>query len=356
MKTDKTAPMKAFDPAVTDWFLRLQEQQDSATLAAFARWRAENPALAAEFDRARHLWAVLGEMPADRPARVIPLRPQNADEPARTIPTAAPSRRRAFAAAAMAAAAALAVVLLPTEIVERLPDRIATETAVNRMITLDDGSLIELGAASAVRIAYSPRERRVVLDSGEAFFEVAKDSSRPFIVEAGGAAVTALGTKFNVGLTREKVTVTLLEGKVTVDDVEAASAGDLPAILGEVAPERAQPVVLIPGEQVTFAKAERKLLPIVIVDAPRVLAWRDRKLVFEGAPLSQALEQVNRYLHEPIVLADPTLGELPVYGVFNAGDSGGIVSALERAFPVKARNVPGRGTVLSPDAGGGTRL
>jgi transmembrane sensor len=355
MKTDKNASTTDFDPAVTEWFLRLQDDSDSATHAAFAQWRAENPTLAQEFDRARHLWALLGEMPSDRPARVIPLRPSAMPDDSPPIARHA-SRRRAFASAAMAAAAALAVVLLPTQLVERLPDRIATETAVNRTITLDDGSLIELGAASTVRIAYSPRERRVVLDSGEAFFEVAKDSSRPFIVEAGGAAVTALGTKFNVGLTRETVTVTLLEGKVAVDEVDAAPAGDLPAILGEVAPARPTPVVLTPGEQVSFAKAERRLLPIVIVDAPRVLAWRDRKLVFEGAPLSHALEQVNRYLHEPIVLADPTLGELPVYGVFNAGDSNGIVSALERAFPVKARTVPGRGTVLSAEADGGARL
>lgn len=356
MKTDKYLDAEAFDPAVTDWFVRLQDDPDTATLTEFARWRNENPALAEEFDRAEHLWALLGEMPSDRPARIIPLRPASVPDEMQTFALPAPSRRRTFAAAAMAAAAALAVVLLPTQIVERLPDRIATETAVNRTITLEDGSLIELGAASTVRIAYSPRERRIVLDSGEAFFEVAKDSSRPFIVEAGGASVTALGTKFNVGLTRETVTVTLLEGKVTVDEADAAPAGDLPAILGEVAPARAEPVILTPGEQVSFAKAEKKLLPILVVDAPRVLAWRDRKLIFEGAPLSHALEQVNRYLHEPIVLADPALGELPVYGVFNAGDSNGIVSALERAFPVKARTVLGRGTVLSPDAGGGTRL
>jgi transmembrane sensor len=346
----------ALDPAVVEWFVRLQETPDRATLAAFAAWRLENPALAEAYDRAQHLWDVLGDMPADRPARIIPLRPNAPAAVSRTPASPRASGRRAFAAAAMAAAASLAVVLLPTRIIERQPETISTETAVNRAMTLEDGSLIELGAASTVRIAYSARERRVMLDSGEAFFDVAKDAARPFIVEAGGAAVTALGTKFNVGLTRETVTVTLLEGKVTIDEIDAAPRAPAPSAIGEIAPEAAAPVTLAPGEQVSFAKAERRLLPVVVVDAPRVLAWRERKLVFEGAPLSRALEQVNRYLHEPILLADPVLGELPVYGVFNVGDSDGIVSALERAFPVKALSVPGRGTIISREAERATGL
>jgi transmembrane sensor len=354
-RRDDTAT-EGFDPAVAAWFLVMSEEPDAETIAAFAAWREENPALAAQYDRAHRLWSLLGRMPSDRSARIIPLRPFDDVFDERAVPPASvrPSRGRVFAAAAMAAAAALAVVLVPTALVERKPDKVATETAVNRTIALDDGSVIELGAASAVRIAYSPSERRVMLDSGEAFFEVAKDASRPFVVEAGGASVTALGTKFNVGLTHEDVTVTLLEGRVAVDeaDAEPSDAPASPSPVGEVAPERPAPVMLSPGEQVRFAKAERKLLPIAVVDAPRVAAWRERKLVFDGAPLSQALEQVNRYLHEPILLSDPRLGELPVYGVFNAGDSSGIVSALERAFPVRARTVPGRGTVLAPATNG----
>jgi transmembrane sensor len=87
-----------------------------------------------------------------------------------------------------------------------------------RRQVLPDGSILELTEGAEVVVAYEADERRVRLIRGEAFFTVARDVHRPFVVEASGVAVQALGTAFSVVMGKLDVSVTVTEGSVEVRD------------------------------------------------------------------------------------------------------------------------------------------
>ncbi|WP_198526918.1 FecR domain-containing protein, partial [Sphingomonas sp. Ant20] len=126
----------------------------------------------------------------------------------------------------MLAAAACATVVAPLALWRFADDTPAVqvaETPVYRtatrqrlMVTLSDGSRLTLDTDTRVRMAYTRTERRLVLERGQALFEVAKHQTRPFVVTAGAQAVTAHGTAFDVRLETSAVRVALLEGLVSV--------------------------------------------------------------------------------------------------------------------------------------------
>ncbi|MCG8696066.1 MAG: FecR domain-containing protein, partial [Minwuiales bacterium] len=93
---------------------------------------------------------------------------------------------------------------------------VETKESEHRSIELEDGSTIALGAASSLSVNYSGKRRTVVLEAGEALFEVAKDPNRPFVVLAGNGTITAVGTAFNVRRDADRVVVTVTEGEVEV--------------------------------------------------------------------------------------------------------------------------------------------
>ncbi|MBI2497430.1 MAG: FecR domain-containing protein [Opitutae bacterium] len=89
---------------------------------------------------------------------------------------------------------------------------------------LTDGSVIALNRGAVATSQFTAGERRVRLDRGEAHFQVAHDAARPFVVEAGGVAVRAVGTAFNVRLESASVEVLVTEGKVSVAPAEVNGA------------------------------------------------------------------------------------------------------------------------------------
>lgn len=195
----------------------------------------------------------------------------------------------------------------------------AYETGVGeqRVVALSDGSRVRLNTDSAVRVWYWGGERRVVLRRGQAFFDVAHDASRPFLVEAGPAEVRALGTKFDVRRSDGSVAVTLVEGRVRVERDGGGEA------------------TLAPNQQLTVTKAG--------VGAPRALAaaeessWTTGRLTFRGAPLREVVAEANRYSRRKIELAvpDAMAGEL-VSGTFDAGDIDAVVAALTHYYGLEA--------------------
>jgi transmembrane sensor len=196
-----------------------------------------------------------------------------------------------------------------------------TEAGVQRELKLADGSMITLNTRSEVSVDLREKERLIRLVRGEARFQVAKDASRPFFVDAGTARVRAVGTEFDVRVTEERVAVTLVEGRVEVT----------PMHLAATMPE---PAVLTAGQKLSLevASGERH---VEEVNLDRASAWVRQQLVFDSVPLTAAVEEANRYLQSPIVIDDPTLADIQVSGVVRAGNVESFVGSVESSFPVE---------------------
>ena len=99
----------------------------------------------------------------------------------------------------------------------------ATSTGAHRIISLVDQTTVELNTASQMRSTLDASKREVFLDRGEAYFDVAHDSSRPFVVHAGGQEIVVLGTKFAVRVDGAKLTVSVVEGRVRLNSLQRTS-------------------------------------------------------------------------------------------------------------------------------------
>ena len=181
-----------------------------------------------------------------------------------------------------------------------------TGMAETRRILLDDGSLVELGADSAIVVNYDGSERRIELLRGQAFFSAtstgtAQAGERPFIVEAGQGQTRALGTQFVVERLPEKTWVTGIEHQV---EVSLKAAGDLAGT---------QAVVLSPGESIRYD--HRGLETVQTRDASQALAWQRGLLVFNNEPLSDVIARLERYQRGRIVLARSALAGRPISAV-----------------------------------------
>lgn len=187
-------------------------------------------------------------------------------------------------------------------------------TAVGERSTfrLADNSVVTLSTDSAVRVNRWAKERRLTLLRGQAFFQVAKDPARPFVVAAGDKRVTAVGTAFDVRLETGKLSVTLVEGRVRI-----AADG----------PQGERRVEMSAGSR--FVAADSADWQISAVDTAKEAAWLKGRLVFDGEPLSAVVAEMNRFSERKLALADPTLGATPVSGVFKTGQIDAFAAALK---------------------------
>lgn len=200
-----------------------------------------------------------------------------------------------------------------------------------RQVTLADGSVVHLDVDAKLEVDLSVRERRIQLLSGRAFFEVAHDAQRPFIVTANGVSTMALGTQFEVQVTNSQTQVTLLEGSVAVSgQLPVDNSGDRGAEhnLAKQWNER-----LSPGQQVRVLAGSAPQR--YDVDATNVVSWSHGWLVFQSTPLSEAIAQINRYSIKQVTLADASLSDLKIAGSFIAGDSDSIVNAMAEVLPIR---------------------
>lgn len=197
-------------------------------------------------------------------------------------------------------------------------DRYRTDVGAEREIRLADGSLAHLNTDTAIEVSLRPDRRFIRLLRGEARFDVSPDRRAPFVVQANDATLRALGTDFNVRLRPEMTEVTVIEGGVAVRDGEApprtVTAGTLAAIRGGA-------VAMTPLDRAQIAQR---------------IAWGTGTIAFAGEPLAQAIEEVNRYRKAPILLGSPSLGALPVKGLFRVGRSDAFIRALVRAHGLQA--------------------
>lgn len=180
---------------------------------------------------------------------------------------------------------------------------IETQPGERRSIVLEDGSTTTLNTATRIEVAFENRRRTITLRDGEASFQVAHDSLRPFVVQAGAMDIVAVGTEFDVRWTSDKLRVTVAEGVVRV---LASSPGT--ALRREVE--------LRPGQQLIYDPA-RALLAVQQVDLDSARAWRDGRLVFDNMRLGDALAEINRYGGKPIAADADVASRLAISGAFD---------------------------------------
>lgn len=270
------------------WLLRLREQPGAAALRKdFDAWVARSDRHAEAWRAARLMWQLTGTL-----------------GPAQTVPA---NRNTAFrrwgAVTAAALAACLALVILPALQLRWQADYL-TAAGETRTLDMADGSRVHLDSASAFAVDFTASRREIRLLSGQAFFEVAPNRDRPFVVRAGEAQVTVTGTAFDVRLQPAEIVVEVQSGNVRVDYPEWA--GTMEAVLS-------------PGQRLKVAR-DGRVAEITDVVAAQVAPWRRGRLLINSATVGQLVEEIRRYRPGLIVLTDDVLARRQVTGVFDLRD------------------------------------
>ncbi len=203
----------------------------------------------------------------------------------------------------------------------------STAVGVTTAIPLSDGSKITLNTRSTIRTAMSDTQRMIILEEGEAYFEVAKDEKRPFVVNVGKRQVTALGTAFSVRkMSADDVRVLVTEGSVAVVDPQA--------------PDKR--TVLTVGSAALAARAKFEVHQRPIPQLQEALSWRAGYLVFHHTPLAEVVAEFNRYNERQIVIRDPALATIPVSGNFRANNLEAFARLLRSGLRIDVQEEGGR--------------
>jgi transmembrane sensor len=309
---------------------------DPAQRERFEAWLAADSAHRAAYASVELTWAGMASAGVD--SRILAMRRAALAVPRN--PLARWIRPTTIAASVVVVAGLAAGVLLWHSPWGANPDvtEFTTHVGERSTIGLPDGSTVALDTDSRIKVAFDSRVRRVRLLAGQAWFEVAKNQPRPFEVEAGNQKVTAHGTAFDVRLDdHERVQVTLIEGRVSVEALKSSGAG--PSVPGEHED-------LLPGDQLivtgTRPVTKRK------TDVTKATSWREGQIVFDDDTLAAAVAEVNRYSPKKIVLADPRLASLRMSGVFIVGHSDSFVETVTDNFPIKVSSDSDGQLVLTP--------
>jgi transmembrane sensor len=286
------------------WVARLQsETRDDVTEAALRSWLEADEEHKAAFERATEVWGMIPGAAQVSPARDSK---RSADRRAR-VPHLHANVWLDWRLALAASLLLFVGVAGGWWLMDR-PAHYATARGEQEIATFDDGSRVSLNTDTALSVRYREGVREVRLDHGEAMFEVAPDQNRPFIVDAGVKRVRALGTSFIVRRTGNEVAIVLIEGRVAVDHGGARASR-----------VRQAPVILTPGERLTYASAGASAIDRPSLEA--ATAWRRGQAMFDDVPLVEAVAEVNRYGGPGIVIDDPRVASLRVSGVFATNDT-----------------------------------
>jgi transmembrane sensor len=305
-------------------WLERREREDwtDADNASLETWLAQSAAHKLAFWRVRGAW-----MQTDRLSALRPL-----SAPHRPVQPARKQRPVLRFAAAAVVAAVIGGVVASGILSGPAYKTYSTGIGVRETVTLPDGSQIELNTDTSLRVAEAGRHRNVILDRGEAFFQIKHDAAHPFVVAAGNSRVIDLGTKFSVRAEPGRVEVALLEGRARI----------------EAAADHARPrtATLVPGD-IAVAKADSldvRALPSR--DLADDLGWRRGVLIFRRTTLAQAAAQFNRYNTHQLVIEGADVAHLQLGGTFQTNNPELFARVARDVLGLKLET-RGRETVIS---------
>lgn len=340
-KGDNTGQL---DNEASAWFLsRGGGTMCPAQEAAFAEWLARSPQHEEAYDAVEAIWSAASQ-----------LERHPSFETTRRWAIAAAARGRATRRVVLTGLAAAVVCMGGLAVyLQAGPKPLAAQsfrTAVGQQatITLPDGSQVTLNTDTRLRTETDEDKRLVYLERGQAFFRVAKDPRRPFVVNAAGRTVTAIGTAFDVRVDRGALKVVLVEGKVRVESAKPSPAREI------VAPDGARPAAPPPPVATEMSAGTQLVAPdeadwrVTRTDTARATSWLDGRLFFDGVGLADVVEELNRYSTRKMVIVDPSLAKFRMSGNFTPGDVHGFSQALRVAGVADLREEPDGGIRIVP--------
>jgi transmembrane sensor len=319
------------------WQVFHDGEASAAEHREFADWVARSPERVAAYLETAQLHKALKETSVrwpetsaeeliraarSAPAELVQLRPH-----ASAVSEQRESRFAPRLAFALAASLIVAVGIAWTMF--RQPEQYMTAFGEQRSVMLADGTRVTLNTASKIEVELGDKHRVVRLVQGEALFEVAHDTTRPFDVSAGNATVRAVGTQFNVDARAQLTTVIVVEGRV--------------AFISGKAP------VLVAGDRLVVGAAGTATLSHGN-NVSAALAWTRHQLVFERRALGEVAAEFNRYNRGRITIETASLREQEVTGVFQSNDPASFVAFLSNIPGVTIRDDGAGGHVISERA------
>ena len=338
------------EKTASDWVTRCDAGLTTAEQQIFQDWLAADVLHADAFHRLSEAWSVFDRV---QEGGVISLVLAGLERRARQHRT----RRIQTAAAVTVFCVGLLWVNFREAAPGLVPESVGVQLATNdRVQRLPDGSVVELNEGSEITVNYQPDARRVTLVTGEAFFRVAKDATRPFLVESHGITVRAVGTAFSVQARSTAVEIFVKEGAVDVGhspvlNTTSGSGNDqqmvrvvagkrflaliklTPALRTDQAPQvpAAEPMGKLTAEPQTVTEEE--------MDGH--LSWRETLQEFNGTTLDEAVALMNRQNLAQIIINDPAVGRLRVDGYFRSDNPEGFVRIVAESFGLKAEEQDG---------------
>lgn len=308
--------MRETAEAIDDQAMRWVARIDRGALEPHAQsdldaWLAGDTRRRGAFLRAEAAWRML-----DRAS--VPI-----DEPEGNESEPAPVSRRWLLAGAGGLAASIVLAIALLGVSDPRPGKIETARGEIRRVPLGDGSMAVVNTASRVAVALAPDTRAVTLDQGEAWFQVAKDKTRPFVVSAGDVRVRAIGTAFSVRRHSGGADVQVTEGVV-----EAWVVG-----------EEADTVRIARGAKAFIDVTTGPAIPSqAALEIDRNLAWRTGQIILDGDTLGEAAAEFNRYNGRKIVIDDPQLAAEKLVGRFRTNEPEAFVRAAVATLGMRADN------------------
>lgn len=292
---------EAINEQAMQWIARLdRDGRDVRLRAELDAWLAGDTRRQGAFLRAEAAWNLLDRASILEPAEQEPVRPPM-------------SRRGVLVGGGLAASlAATTGGWFAWRAARTL--RITTGKGEIRRVPLSDGSMAIVNTETRVKVDLQPELRAVALDEGEAWFEVARDRDRPFVVKAGDVRVRAVGTAFSVRRLATGAVVQVTEGVV-----EAWCVGN-----------EAAAVRVSQGRKafVTPVAAKPTVAPEAAEEIDRSLAWRTGLIILDGDTLAQAAAEFNRYNERRIVIDDAELAGLTYVGRFRTNEPEAFVQSV----------------------------
>ena len=335
---ENSAPLEATASA---WLARRDRGLTAAEQDGYFEWLRADPRHGAMIAHLEKTWGALDALSEWRPTHSTRPNPD-------LLATPTPFRKSGWARrikypltirtlAAAAAAVVVAGVFVFQSVSPESPPSSGTVRVIPtpERLTLEDGSVVELNHGGKLEIDFSSETRRVRLVRGEAHFTVTKNPARPFIVEANGVAVRAVGTAFNVRHSAAAIEVLVTEGQVQVERSIAVVAASAPT------PLPLAPTALVAGERAivdtTAPTAQLVVATVGPTEIAHALSWQGVRLEFAELPLAEVVTEFNLRNRQQLVVDDAATGRLRVGGSFRADNVDGFVRLLEASFGVSAQ-------------------
>lgn len=226
-----------------------------------------------------------------------------------------------------------------------------TAIGQTKTINLSDGSILTLNSGSLISVDFDEFRRGITLQRGEVYFDVAHDKSRPFTVDLGARSVTVLGTKFNLRRSLNEFTLAVTEGKVAVH----LPGENLQENVPELVVAETKKVELNSFKQhhfkagwvANFNLKENKLASLKTDKINRYQDWRDAMIDVNGEPLLNVVKELNRYSRKKIIIEDPNVIDLKMYGILRTNNVNKTLVSIETALPIKVTHHFDRITITS---------